>query len=199
MSGLIGILSYGIGTILGVALLGLVVFWFIQDVTQKKHTVLRNYPVIGRLRYFFEKQGEYFRQYFFAGDRDEMPFHRATRGWIYRLAKNEGGIIGFGSTNNLREPGSIIFVNAAFPVLEEERLPTPPLAIGDGYCTHPFAARSIVNISGMSYGAISQPAVSALSRGAALAGCWLDTGEGGLSPYHLEADCDIVMQICTAN
>lgn len=199
MSGLIGILSYGIGTILGVALVGLVVFWFIQDVTQKKHTVLRNYPVIGRLRYFFEKQGEYFRQYFFAGDRDEMPFHRATRGWIYRLAKNEGGIIGFGSTVNLREPGSIIFVNAPFPVLEEERLPTPPSPIGEGYCTHPFTARSIVNISGMSYGAISQPAVRALSRGAALAGCWLDTGEGGLSPYHLEADCDIVMQIGTAN
>jgi glutamate synthase domain-containing protein 2 len=199
MSGLMGVLSYGIGTILGIALLGLLVFWFIQDITQKKHTVLRNYPLIGRLRYFFEKQGEYFRQYFFAGDRDEMPFNRATRGWVYRLAKDEGGIIGFGSTFDLREPGSIIFVNAPFPVLEEDRLPTPPLVIGEGYCRFPFEARSVVNISGMSFGAISQPAVQALSRGAQIAGCWLDTGEGGLSPYHLEADADVIMQVGTAN
>ncbi len=198
MSGVIGVLSYGIGTVFGIALVAAVLLAFVRDITQKKHTVLRNYPVIGRLRYFFEKQGEYFRQYFFAGDRDEMPFNRATRGWVYRLAKNEAGIIGFGSTNDLREPGSIIFVNAPFPVLEEDRLPTPPLAIGAGHCKHPFEARSIVNISGMSYGAISQPAVRALSRGAALAGCWLDTGEGGLSPYHLDGGCDIIMQIGTA-
>ncbi|HVY08377.1 MAG TPA: FMN-binding glutamate synthase family protein [Burkholderiales bacterium] len=199
MSGYMGILSYGVGTILGVGLVALMVFWFVQDITQKKHTVLRNYPVIGRLRYFFEKQGEYFRQYFFAGDRDEMPFNRATRGWVYRLAKDEGGIIGFGSTFDLREPGSIIFVNAPFPVLEEDRLPTPPLKIGEGYCRLPFEARSIVNISGMSFGAISQPAVRALSRGAEVSGCWLDTGEGGLSPFHLEGNADVIMQIGTAN
>ncbi len=199
MSALMGVLSYGIGTILGLILVGLTLFWFVQDVSQKKHTVLRNYPVIGRLRYFFEKQGEYFRQYFFAGDRDEMPFNRATRGWVYRMAKNEAGIIGFGSTNDLREPGSIIFVNAPFPVLEEDRLPTPPMSIGKGYCEHPFEARSIVNVSGMSFGAISEPAVRSLSRGAALAGCWMDTGEGGLSPHHLEGSCDLIMQIGTAN
>ncbi len=199
MSGFMGVLSYGIGTVLGVALMGLLVFRFVQDITQKKHTVLRNDPLIGRLRYFFEKQGEYFRQYFFAGDRDEMPFNRATRGWVYRLAKDEGGIIGFGSTNDLREPGSIIFVNAPFPVLEEDRLPTPPLIIGEGFCRSPFTARSIVNISGMSFGAISQPAVQALSRGAQMSGCWLDTGEGGLAPYHLEGNADVIMQIGTAN
>jgi glutamate synthase domain-containing protein 2 len=199
MSDFLGILSYGIGTLVGFVLIGVVMFWFVRDVTQTKHSVLRNYPIIGHLRYFFEKQGEYFRQYFFAGDRDEMPFNRATRGWIYRLAKNEGGIIGFGSTNDLREPGSIIFVNAPFPVLDEDRLPTPPLRIGEGFCKFPFEARSIVNISGMSFGAISQPAVKSLSRGAALAGCWLDTGEGGLAPYHLEADADVIMQVGTAN
>ena len=100
---------------------------FIQDITQKKHTVLRNYPVIGHLRYLLEKQGEYFRQYFFMNDREELPFNRATRGWVYRLAKAEGGVIGFGSTNNTNEPGSILFVNHPYPVLEEDRLPTPPL------------------------------------------------------------------------
>jgi glutamate synthase domain-containing protein 2 len=199
MSGMLSVVSYGLGTIVGFALVGLLVFWFIQDVTQKKHTVLRNYPVIGRLRYLLEKQGEYFRQYFFMNDREEMPFNRATRGWVYRLAKAEGGMIGFGSTNNTNEPGSILFVNHPYPILEEDRLPTPPLAIGEGYCDRPFTAKSVVNISGMSFGAISEPAVRALSRGAAAAGCWMDTGEGGLSPFHLEGGCDIIMQIGTAN
>jgi glutamate synthase domain-containing protein 2 len=195
---LMGILSYGIGTLIGFALLIGLVFVFISDITQKKHGVLRNYPVIGRLRYFFEELGEYFRQYFFAGDRDEMPFNRSTRGWVYRLAKNEGGVIGFGSTYDLHQSGALIFVNHPFPVLEEERLPTPSLTLGEGYAKLPFEARSIVNISGMSFGAISAPAVRSLSRGAAVAGCWMDTGEGGLSPYHLEGGCDVIMQIGTA-
>jgi len=192
------IIGYGLGTVVGFVLIVTLIFLFVQDVTQKKHAVLRNYPVIGRLRYLLERQGEYFRQYFFLNDREEMPFNRATRAWVYRGAKNEGGVIGFGSTNDLREPGSIIFVNAPFPVLEEDRLPTPPLAIGEGYCAQPFLARSIVNVSGMSFGAISEPAVRSLSRGAAEAGCWLDTGEGGLSPYHLEGGCDVIMQVGTA-
>ena len=198
MTGIMGVISYGLGTIVGFFIIGMLLFWFIQDVTQKKHTVLRNFPVIGRLRFFFEQMGEYFRQYFFAGDRDEMPFNRATRAWVYREAKNEGGIIGFGSSNDLREPGSIIFVNHPFPVLEEDRLPTPSLLIGADHCRYPFEARSVTNISGMSFGAISEPAVRALSRGAGLAGCWMDTGEGGLSPYHREGDCDVIMQIGTA-
>ena len=192
------ILSYGIGTLVALALVGVLVFLFVRDITQKKHSVLRNYPVVGRLRYFFEQLGEYFRQYFFAGDRDEMPFNRATRGWVYRLAKNEAGVIGFGSTYDLHQPGALIFVNHPFPVLEEERLPTPSLMLGEGYCREPFEARSLVNISAMSFGAISAPAVRSLSRGAAVAGCWLDTGEGGLSPYHLEGGCDVIMQIGTA-
>src|SRR5262245_19731812 len=146
MEGMMGVLKYGLGTILGFVLITGLAFLILHDVTQKKHTVLRNYPVIGRLRFVFENLGEYFRQYFFAGDRSEMPFNRATRAFIYRLAKNEGSIIGFGSTNYLREPGSIIFVNHAFPVLEEDRLPTPSLVLGEGYCRQPFAAPSTLNI-----------------------------------------------------
>ena len=200
MSEALQILSVGAGTLLAIVLFAVIVFWFIEDVTQKKHAVLRNYPVIGRLRYFFEKQGEYFRQYFFAGDREEMPFNRATRAWVYRVAKKEdgSGIIGFGSTYDMKAPGAILFVNAAFPVQEWEKQATPPLMIGEGWCEHPFLARSLVNVSGMSFGAISKPAVQALSRGAAEAGCWLDTGEGGLSPYHVEAEADVIMQIGTA-
>jgi len=198
MDGILSVLSYGIGTIIGFVLIGGLVALILHDVTQNKHTVLRNYPVIGHLRFFLEDLGEYFRQYFFSGDRSEMPFNRATRGFIYRLAKGEGSILGFGSTNDLREPGSIIFVNHPFPVLEEDRLPTPSLVIGEGHCKYPFEARSIVNISGMSFGAISAPAVRSLSRGAKAAGCYMDTGEGGLSPHHVEGGCDIIMQMGTA-
>ncbi|SDY61726.1 FMN-binding glutamate synthase family protein [Nitrosomonas sp. Nm58] len=198
MSNVTNLIIYSIGTILGLIIVGAVVTLFIRDITQKQHTILRNYPIIGRLRYFFEIQGKYFRQYLFSGDRAELPFNRATRSWVYKNAKNKGGIIGFGSTYDLREPGAIIFVNAAFPILEEDQLPTPSLLIGEGYCRHPFEAKSIINISGMSYGAISAPAVRALSLGAAKAGCWLNTGEGGLSPYHKEGRCDVIMQIGTA-
>src|SRR5258708_34184673 len=167
---MLGVISYGLGSLIGFALLAFLVIVFIQDITQKKHTVLRNFPVIGHLRYFFEKQGEYFRQYFFMNDREELPFNRATRGWVYRLAKAEGGVIGFGSTNNTNEPGSILFVNHPYPALGEDRLPTPPLAIGGVLCREPFLGRSVVNISGVRFGGISQPAVRRVSRGAELAG-----------------------------
>lgn len=198
MPDLMTIVSYGFGTLFGLFLAGFLLYWLVYDLVQEKHSILRNYPLIGHLRYFLERQGEYFRQYLFAGDRDEMPFNRATRTWVYKNAKNEVGVVGFGSTNDLREPGSIIFVNAPFPVLEDDLIPTPSFMIGEGYCKQPFNARSVVNISGMSYGALSAPAVRALSRGAAEVGCWMDTGEGGLSPFHLEGDCDIIMQIGTA-
>ena len=192
------VLAYGLGSIIAFVVVFGLLYLFIRDVTQKQHTILRNFPIVGRLRYYFEELGEYFRQYFFMGDRDELPFNRATRSWVYRLAKNEGGLVGFGSTYDLHEPGALIFVNAGFPVLEEERVPTPPLLIGAGYAAKPFTGNSIFNVSGMSFGAISAPAVQSLSRGAKEAGCWMDTGEGGLSPFHLEGGCDIIMQIGTA-
>ena len=81
MTGMTGILMQGAGTILALFAIGVVMFWFVQDITQKKHTILRNFPVIGRLRYLFERQGEYFRQYFFSNDREEMPFNRSARSW----------------------------------------------------------------------------------------------------------------------
>ena len=173
------------------------VWVFVHDITQKGHAIQRNYPVIGHFRYMFENMGEYFRQYWFADDREELPFNRATRGWIYRTSKGLGGLLGFGSTNDLRQAGSIIFVNAAYPMLEEEFTDVPPVVIGSD-CKYPFAAKSIFNISGMSYGAISAAAVRALSKGAAAAGIWMNTGEGGISPYHIEGGCDVVYQIGTA-
>ncbi len=170
---------------------------FIRDVTQSGHTIRRNFPVVGRLRYFLEQQGVFFRQYFFAHDRQELPFNRATRNWAYRAAKGVPGLVGFGSTNDLREPGSIIFINSPFPRLEGEHCDECSLVIGPD-CAHPFRTSHIVNISGMSYGALSAPAVRALSIGAARAGVWMNTGEGGLSPYHLEGGGNLVFQIGTA-
>lgn len=198
MSEVMGIFQVSLGVLAVLVVALIIVFMYLRDVTQKRHTVLRNFPVIGHLRFFFENLGEYFRQYFFLGDREEMPFNRATRAWVYRLAKNEGGILGFGSTYDITQPGALLFVNAAFPVLESEHEPTPPTVIGEGWCDKPFTVRSVFNVSGMSYGAISQPAVRALSRGAASAGCYMDTGEGGVSPYHLEGGCDVIFQIGTA-
>jgi glutamate synthase domain-containing protein 2 len=159
--------------------------------------VLRNFPLIGRFRYAFERLGEFFRQYFFAMDREELPFNRAQRGWVYRAAKNLDNTIAFGSTQDIHRPGSIIFASSLFPPLDEETRPPQPVVIGP-FCREPYAARAIFNISAMSYGALSQPAVRALSMGAAQAGCWLNTGEGGLAPAHLEGGSDVVFQIGTA-
>lgn len=184
--------------VLAVGVLVLVVVcFFLADVMQTKDAVRRNYPVIGRFRYLFSTLGEFFRQYFFAMDREEMPFNRAEREWVYKSSGGLDNTIAFGSTRNLTVPGTAIFVNCPFPTLEEDALAAPPLVIGS-FCRTPYEASSIINISGMSFGAISRPAVLALSQGAKMAGCWMNTGEGGLSPYHLEGGCDIVFQIGTA-
>jgi len=175
----------------------LVVILFVVDVSQTKDAVRRNYPVIGRFRYLFSALGTFFRQYFFAMDREEMPFNRADRDWVTRAANHDDNTVAFGSTKSLTPVGTAIFVNCAFPTLDEDAAETPPLEIGT-YCRRPYLARSFFNISGMSFGALSAPAVLALSRGAKRAGCWMNTGEGGLSPYHLDGGADIVMQIGTA-
>ncbi len=179
------------------AFLLVVIVVFVIDVTQTKHTVRRNFPVVGRFRYWFEHMGEFFRQYFFALDREEMPFNRAQRSWVYRAAKGIDSTVAFGSTLSLTPAGTPIFVNCPFPTLEQDAVPTEPLVIGP-HARNPFAATSIVNVSAMSYGAISKPAVLALSHGSRMAGNWLNTGEGGLSPWHLEGGCDVVFQIGTA-
>ena len=175
----------------------LIVVLYVIDVTQTAHAIRRNYPVIGRFRYFFESLGEFFRQYFFAMDREELPFNRAVRSWVYRAAKGENNTVPFGSTRSLLENGTILFVNCPFPTLESDSAIPDALEIGP-YCREPYKQASIFNISGMSYGAISTPAVLALSKGAKLAGCWMNTGEGGVSPYHLEGGADLVVQIGTA-
>jgi glutamate synthase domain-containing protein 2 len=184
------ILAVGVGVLV-------VIGMYIVDITQTQHAIRRNFPVVGRFRYFFEHMGEFFRQYFFAMDREEMPFNRAQRSWVYRAAKGVDTTVAFGSTRDLKPAGTPIFVNCPWPTLEEDAVETEARLIGP-YCRQPYETASLFNISGMSYGAISRPAVRALSNGAARAGIWMNTGEGGLSPHHLEGGCDIVFQIGTA-
>lgn len=175
----------------------LAILYFI-DIRQTKHTIRRNYPVIGRMRYVLEHLGEFFRQYFFAFDRDELPFDRAERSWVYRAAKHEDTTQGFGSTRALDNKGDIFFTSSAFPKLTSEAVAPKSICFGEYTARQPYRTNSIINISGMSFGSLSEPAVRALSLGAAKAGIWMNTGEGGLSPYHLEGGCDIVFQIGTA-
>lgn len=171
---------------------------YVRDVTQTQHTILRNYPVVGHFRYFAETWGEYMRQYHYLPDWVERPFNRIERSWIYRSAKNVSNYISFGS----EATPSFAFRNAAFPVLDEDCRPYPGLQVGisegPGSCAQPYLAKSFFNISGMSYGALSNAAVVSLSRGAKMAGVWMGTGEGALAPYHLEGGADIVFQIGTA-
>ena len=182
---------------IGLGLLAILVM-YIVDVTQTSQTIRRNYPVVGRFRYLFEHLGEFFRQYFFAMDREELPFNRAERSWVYRAAKQVETTVAFGSTRALNQRGDVIFLNSAFPTLDEDAVDPTPVTIGEDYCDHPYTTASILNISAMSFGAISKPAVRALSSGAREAGIWYNTGEGGLSTYHLEGGCDLVFQIGTA-
>ena len=187
--------------VLFVFVVGLVVLWagilFVADICQTKNAVRRNFPVIGRFRYVFIKLGEFFRQYFFAMDREEMPFNRAERGWVNMASEGRDTTTPFGSTRDLRPTGTALFVNCPFPTLDQDATAITPVTVGP-HTRQPYTTHSIFNVSGMSYGAISRPAVLALSNGARMAGIWMNTGEGGLSPYHLEGGCDIVFQIGTA-
>ena len=190
------ILAFAFVFVVGLAALVAVIL-FVIDRTQTEDAVRRNYPVIGRFRHLFTELGEFFRQYFFAMDREELPFNRAQRDWVKRATSGKGNTVAFGSTRNIAVTGTPIFVNAPFPPLDDQFACSEPMMIGQG-ARQPYVAQSFFNLSGMSYGAISKPAVLALSRGSKEAGIWMNTGEGGLSPYHLEGGADIVFQIGTA-
>ena len=171
---------------------------YIHDRRQTTHTILRNYPIVGYVRYFAETLGEYMRQYQYLPDWAERPFNRLERSWVYRSAKGVSNLMSFGSEN----VPAFVFRNAAFPILDEEKRAWPGkqigIAEGPGACRLPYTATSFFNISGMSYGALSHAAVSALSRGARIGNIWMATGEGGLAPFHLEGGCDVIMQMGTA-
>ena len=189
---------------LGAAALGAVA---VHDVTQKRHAILRNFPVIGHLRFQLERFGPELRQYIVTSNDEERPFSRDQRRWVYASSKLENSYFGFGTDNDVENV-------AGYPVIRhrtftgsgaatgrhaEEGVPVPAAKVVGRARGRRHALRpaSVVNVSGMSFGSLSANAIEALNRGVALAGCWQNTGEGALSPYHRNGG-DLVFQIGTS-
>ncbi len=214
------------------SLIIILLYLFLVDRNQKQHPVLRNYPVLGRARYFLEQIGPELRQYLFNSDFEGKPFNRVEYQHIVKKAKYKRDVVGFGSLRDFDKPGYYIR-NSMFPKLTEEinmdtsikvktnryLLIHEPLfmhrkekleshespayllkeedaiVIGTN-CEQPFVVKGQIGMSAMSYGSLGKRAITALSEGIGMAkGSWMNTGEGGISEYHLKGDVDIIMQI----
>jgi glutamate synthase domain-containing protein 2 len=166
----------------------------VRDQVQTSHTLLRNFPVLAHLRYFAESVRPELRQYFVESNTEETPFSREKRSIIYQRAKNALDTVPFGTQRNVYRVG--------YTWVGQSLLPSHPapetgrVLIGEGRCSKPYSA-SIFNISAMSYGSLSKNAVLALNEGAAMGGFFHNTGEGGISPYHLGPGGDLCWQIGT--
>ena len=193
--------------VVGIVVLLLLLAVAVHDLTQRQHTLLRNFPVLGHFRYWIESIGPELRQYVVAGDNEERPFSRDQRRWVYASSKKENNYFGFGTDNAMETtPGYLIVKHSTLGCrtpasgpregLETEVPCAKVLGAARGR-PKAFRPASVVNISGMSYGSLSGAAVEALNRGAALAGCLQNTGEGGVSPYHRHGG-ELVWQIGTA-
>ncbi|MFM8973209.1 MAG: glutamate synthase-related protein [Actinomycetota bacterium] len=176
----------------------------VHDLTQRRHTILRNFPVVGHLRYGLESIGPELRQYIVTDNDAERPFSRDERRWVYEAAGGGAGVAGFGTDNDLDGAPNYLFVHhAAFPVDADPTesdaghpLPCAKVLGGPRGRRHAFRPASVVNLSSMSYGSLGPRAIESLNRGAVLAGCWQGTGEGGISPFHREGG-DLIWQIGT--
>lgn len=165
----------------------------ITNVRQKKHAILKNFPIIGYLRYFLESIRPEIRQYFFESDLDGKPFNRRQRSIVYQRAKNEKQTVAFGMQADPNAQGFEWVAHSVYPVnLKEDDL---RVWIGNHLCKQPYHA-SIYNIAAMSYGALSKTAIAALNEGAKLGDFAHNTGEGGISKYHLMGG-DLIWQIGT--
>jgi len=180
-----------------VVLLILLVIFF-KDIFQKNHTIQHNFPILGHLRFVLEKMGGPLRQYWFSNNREELPFDRDSRGWIYASSKKENNLSGFGSDKDFTHRNHVFIKNSLFPSRSKKYngQNLPPLKTIGPNRKIPFIPTSLINISGMSYGALSQAAITALNKGAKLAKCFQNTGEGGLSPFH-KFGADVIFQIGT--
>ncbi len=174
-------------------IIAIVIIVALYDIFQKKHTILHNFPVVGHFRYMLESIGPELRQYIVANNREELPFNRIERGWIYASAKNENNYEGFGTDRDIYEPNYIFVKNAMMPFKVEDKHPNAKdpyflacakvMGIAHGR-RRPFRPASIINVSAMSFGSLSARAVESLNIGCKLSHAYHNTGEGGLSPYH---------------
>ncbi len=166
----------------------------IYDLLQIRSTVPRIYPVIGRLRYFFESIRPEIQQYFVESDLNGIPVNREFRSLVYQRAKNVRDTRPFGTIFDVYRQGYEWTNHSLSPKPMPDEMPR--VLIGGPECKQPYSA-SYLNISAMSYGALSQNAITALNKGAKLGGFYHNTGEGGISPYHQQCDGDLVWQIGT--
>ena len=167
----------------------------VYDVLQRRHTILRNYPVLGHFRFLLELVRPEIRQYFVETDIDAFPIARIHRSYIYEEAKSETATVPFGSQLDLYSQNYKWMNHSCFPVAASGE--GFRVTIGNQQCRQPYSA-SLLNISAMSYGALSKAAVRALGQGAKLGEFYHNTGEGGLSPFHLQTGADLVWQLGTA-
>jgi glutamate synthase domain-containing protein 2 len=151
------------------------------DLVQKKHSILRNYPVLGHMRFLMEDIRPELQQYFIERNYDGRPFDRNTRSSIYQRAKGLKEEQPFGTERDVNEPGYEYLVHSTKPVDVPDA--EPRVTIGGPHCTQPYSM-ALMNVSAMSFGALSANAIMALNSGARLGGFAHDTGEGGLSTYH---------------
>ena len=184
-------------TVVALALAGVA----IHDVTQRKHSILRNFPIVGHLRFLLESFGPELRQYIVTGNDEERPFTRDQRRWVYASAKGQDNHFGFGTDVDLdTATNHIIVAQSAFPLPTpahgDSHLPSAKVLGGAHGRTHAFRPNSVVNVSAMSFGALSGAAVEAMNRGVAMAGAMQCTGEGGLSPHHRHGG-DLILQVGT--
>ena len=175
-----------------------------RDLVQKKHALLRNFPVIGHARYLLETIGPELRQYVVTSNEEERPFSRDQRTWIYASAKEENNYFGFGTDVDVEHVQGHAYVKqrtfaGALPDLSDPQAPLPSAKVlgGPRGRAKAFRPASVVNISAMSFGSLSGAAITALNKGAGLAGTMQNTGEGGLSQYHRNGG-DLVLQIGTS-
>jgi len=166
------------------------------DVSQKKHAVRRNFPVIGNFRYFFEAIRPEIMQYFIESDIDGAPINRMFRSLVYQRSKNQMDTTPFGTKMDVYKVGYEWMNHATFISSAVASRQPPRITIGGKDCRHPYAS-SLLNISAMSFGALSKNAVLAMNKGAKIGGFAQNTGEGGISDYHLENGGDLIWQIGT--
>ncbi len=187
----------------------LLVIIAIHDLFQKHHAILRNFPLLGHLRYLFEAVGPELRQYIVTGNDEERPFSRDQRRWIYASSKKQNNYFGFGTDNDIELSANyLILKQSTFPLSNRQKkgagagakelypIPCAKVMGGARGRKKAFRPQSIVNLSAMSFGSLGSAAVEALNRGCLLAGCMHNTGEGGVSKYH-QYGADLMLQIGT--
>lgn len=176
--------------------IGPVIGMGVQDMIQKKQSIKRNFPVLGRLRYVFEDMRPKIQQYFVESDTDGSPINRIDRSVIYQRAKKQIDTTPFGTQLNVYAEGYEWMSHSIVPLDFHKMDQSPRVMIGNKDCKHPYSA-SILNVSAMSFGSLSSNAVIALNAGAKIGGFAHNTGEGGISHHHTDNGGDLIWQIGT--